>query len=63
MRGEEQRKGVSEVTLAVTEMDSTVQQNASLIDDAAARTQALKEEAEQLAMLVSSFRLPEPSVD
>ena len=60
--GEEQRKGVSEVTLAVTEMDSTVQQNASLIDDAAARTQALKEEAEQLAMLVSSFRLPEPSV-
>lgn len=60
--GEEQRKGVSEVTLAVTEMDSTVQQNASLIDDAAARTQALKEEAEQLAMLVSLFRLPEPSV-
>ncbi len=60
--GEEQRKGVSEVTLAVTEMDSTVQQNASLIDDAAARTQALKEEAEQLALLVSSFRLPEPSV-
>ncbi|EMF0716434.1 HAMP domain-containing protein [Citrobacter freundii] len=58
--GEEQRKGVSEVTLAVTEMDSTVQQNASLIDDAAARTQALKEEAEQLALLVSSFRLPEP---
>lgn len=60
--GEEQRKGVSEVTLAVTEMDSTVQQNASLIDDAAARTQALKEEAEQLALLVSSFRLPEPGV-
>lgn len=27
--GEEQRKGVSEVTLAVSEMDSTVQQNAS----------------------------------
>lgn len=59
--GEEQRKGVSEVTLAVTEMDSTVQQNASLIDDAAARTQVLKEEAEQLALLVSSFRLPEPT--
>ncbi|MEG1711753.1 MAG: methyl-accepting chemotaxis protein [Citrobacter sp.] len=60
--GEEQRKGVSEVTLAVTEMDSTVQQNASLIDDAAARTQVLKEEAEQLALLVSTFRLPEPAV-
>ncbi|KLV67322.1 methyl-accepting chemotaxis protein [Citrobacter sp. MGH106] len=60
--GEEQRKGVSEVTLAVTEMDSTVQQNASLIDDAAARTQVLKEEAEQLATLVSSFRLPEPVI-
>ncbi|MDW2644370.1 methyl-accepting chemotaxis protein [Citrobacter sp. HN-141] len=59
--GDEQRKGVSEVTLAVTEMDSTVQQNASLIDDAATRTQVLKEEAEQLALLVSSFKLPEPS--
>lgn len=58
--GDEQRKGVSEVTLAVTEMDSTVQQNASLIDDAATRTQVLKEEAEQLALLVSSFRLPDP---
>ncbi|MEC5342776.1 methyl-accepting chemotaxis protein [Brenneria populi] len=57
--GEEQSKGISEVTLAVTEMDSTVQQNASLIDDAAARTQTLKEEAEQLASLVASFRLPE----
>lgn len=42
-------------------MDSTVQQNASLIDDAAARTQVLKEEAEQLALLVSTFKLPEPA--
>ncbi|WP_336220374.1 methyl-accepting chemotaxis protein [Citrobacter amalonaticus] len=56
--GEEQRKGVAEVTLAVTEMDSTVQQNASLIDDAAARTQILKAEAEELAAQVSSFKLP-----
>ncbi|POT55308.1 methyl-accepting chemotaxis protein [Citrobacter amalonaticus] len=55
--GEEQRRGVSEVTLAVTEMDSTVQQNASLIDDAAARTQALKAESEHLAEMVSSFKL------
>ncbi|MDT7095848.1 methyl-accepting chemotaxis protein [Citrobacter amalonaticus] len=56
--GEEQRKGVAEVTLAVTEMDSMVQQNASLIDDAAARTQILKAEAEELALQVSSFKLP-----
>ncbi|MEB0949899.1 methyl-accepting chemotaxis protein [Citrobacter sedlakii] len=56
--GEEQRKGVAEVTLAVTEMDGTVQQNASLIDDAAARTQILKAEADQLAKQVSSFTLP-----
>lgn len=56
--GEEQRKGVAEVTLAVTEMDSTVQQNASLIDDAAARTHILKAEAEELALQVSSFKLP-----
>lgn len=56
--GDEQQKGVAEVTLAVTEMDTTVQQNASLIDDAAARTQILKAEAEELSIQVSSFKLP-----
>ncbi|HCT8189369.1 TPA: HAMP domain-containing protein [Morganella morganii] len=58
--GEEQSKGLAEVTTAVSEMDTTVQQNASLIDDAASRTQILRREAEQLAQMVSAFKLPEP---
>lgn len=58
--GEEQSKGLAEVTMAVSEMDTTVQQNATLIDDAASRTQILKREAEQLAQMVSAFKLPEP---
>ncbi|MDF7681334.1 methyl-accepting chemotaxis protein [Enterobacteriaceae bacterium ESL0689] len=57
--GEEQSKGLSEITHAVTNMDGTVQQNAGLIDEATTRTQALREEAEHLAELVASFRLPE----
>lgn len=56
--GEEQSKGLSEVTRAVTEMDSTVQQNNGLIDESATRTHTLREEADHLATLVSSFRLP-----
>ncbi|HHZ8506320.1 TPA: methyl-accepting chemotaxis protein [Morganella morganii] len=57
--GEEQSKGLAEVTMAVTEMDTTVQQNATLIDNAVSRTQLLKSEAEQLAQMVSVFKLPE----
>ncbi|MDR3005823.1 MAG: methyl-accepting chemotaxis protein [Acidovorax sp.] len=56
---EEQSKGLAEVTMAVSEMDGTVQQNAALIDDAVARTQVLLQEAEQLAQMVSAFTLPE----
>lgn len=59
--GEEQSKGLAEVTMAVSEMDTTVQQNATLIDDAASRTQILRREAEQLSQMVSAFKLPEPS--
>ncbi|MDU0994445.1 MAG: methyl-accepting chemotaxis protein [Morganella morganii] len=58
--GEEQSKGLAEVTMAVSEMDTTVQQNATLIDDAASRTQILRREAEQLSQMVSAFKLPEP---
>lgn len=57
--GEEQSKGLAEVTMAVSEMDTTVQQNATLIDDAASRTQILRKEAEHLAEMVSAFKLPE----
>lgn len=55
--GEEQSKGISEVTLAVSQMESTIQQNASLIDESAARMQTLKEEAAQLVETVSTFKL------
>ncbi|WP_370678634.1 methyl-accepting chemotaxis protein [Comamonas sp. GB3 AK4-5] len=56
---EEQSKGLAEMTMAVSAMDNTVQQNAALIDDAVARTQVLNQEAEQLAHMVSAFKLPE----
>ncbi|HEM7189289.1 TPA: HAMP domain-containing protein [Providencia rettgeri] len=56
--GDEQSKGLAEITVAVSEMDTTVQQNAALIDDTVSRTDVLKEEAEHLADLVSVFKLP-----
>lgn len=56
--GNEQSKGLAEVTVAVSEMDTTVQQNAALIDDTVSRTHALKDEADNLSRLVSAFKLP-----
>lgn len=55
--GEEQRKGLDEVTQAVTQMDQAVQQNAALMLDAARTTQALNGQSAQLEKLVSAFQL------
>ncbi|HEM7189319.1 hypothetical protein [Providencia sp. PROV273] len=56
--GDEQSRGLAEITVAISEMGTTVQQNATLIEGAVSRTDALKKEAEYLADLVSMFKLP-----
>ena len=54
---DEQSKGIDQVALAVSEMDSVTQQNASLVEESAAAAAALEEQASRLTQAVSTFRL------
>jgi hypothetical protein len=45
------------VNTAVTQMDQVVQQNASLVEEATAATESMKEQAASLLQLVSRFKL------
>ncbi len=53
----EQTSGIEQVNLAVTEMDTVTQQNAQLVEEAAAAAAALQEQATHLTEVVSIFRL------
>ena len=59
---EEQRSGIEEVNKAITQMDEVTQQNAALVEQAAAAAAALQEQAASLAGVVSQFRLDERAV-
>ena len=54
---QEQSSGIGQVNTAVTQMDQVVQQNASLVEEATAATESMKEQAASLLQLVSRFRL------
>ncbi len=53
----EQSAGVSQVNQAVGNLDQMTQQNAALVEESAAAAQSLREQAEQLAQVVSTFKL------
>ena len=57
--GHEQSTGIEEVNRAVTQMDEVTQQNAALVEEAAAAAAALQAQAGDLAALVSVFKLAE----
>jgi methyl-accepting chemotaxis protein len=53
----EQSQGVSQVGEAVSQMDQVTQQNAALVEQSAAAADSLKQQALQLARLVSVFKV------
>jgi len=53
----EQSGGIAQVNQAVTQMDQVTQQNAALVEEAAAAARALQEQAERMEQAVSVFRL------
>jgi len=53
----EQSSGISQVNQAVGNLDQMTQQNAALVEQSAAAAQSLREQAEQLAQVVSTFKL------
>jgi len=56
----EQSAGIEQVNEAIIQMDHVTQQNAALVEEAAAAAGALEEQAEALADVVSVFKLSEP---
>jgi methyl-accepting chemotaxis protein len=53
----EQSRGIDEINHAVTQMDEGTQQNAALVEEAAAAAHSLRNQTDQLAGLVGRFRL------
>ncbi|CAB3645401.1 MAG: methyl-accepting chemotaxis protein [Achromobacter pulmonis] len=55
---QEQVTGIDQVNTAVTQMDQVTQQNAALVEQAAAAAASLESQAQRLQQSVSAFRLP-----
>jgi methyl-accepting chemotaxis protein len=58
---QEQSAGIRQVNTAVVHMDQVVQQNATLVEEATAATEAMKEQAEALLAKVARFKLGDAS--
>lgn len=53
----EQSDGIEQINQAITQMDKATQENASLVEESATAAQALQDQADQLADMVSTFKL------
>ncbi|MES1940427.1 methyl-accepting chemotaxis sensory transducer [Salinisphaera sp. T5B8] len=53
----EQSQGVSQINVAVTELDSATQHNAAMVEQTSAAALHMREQADQLQALLASFRL------
>jgi len=53
----EQGAGIEQINIAVTEMDTTTQQNAALVEEAAAAAEALRDQTVALNEVVGVFKL------
>ncbi|MFC4528029.1 cache domain-containing protein [Dyella halodurans] len=56
---QEQSSGIDQVNRAVTQMDAVTQQNAALVEEAAAAARAMQEQATELDRQIRYFRLQE----
>jgi methyl-accepting chemotaxis protein len=55
--GREQEAGITQINQAITEMDNVTQQNAALVEEAAAAAGSLQDQAAHLVQVVSRFKL------
>jgi methyl-accepting chemotaxis protein len=54
---QEQTSGIEQINQAITQMDQVTQQNASLVEEAAAASEAMQEQANKLTQVVGAFKL------
>ncbi|MFL6657541.1 MAG: methyl-accepting chemotaxis protein [Massilia sp.] len=55
----EQSQGIGQINASITTMDDATQQNAALVEEAAAAAKSLQDQAAHLAQVVSVFKLDE----
>jgi len=55
--GREQSAGIEQINKAVSEMDGVTQQNAALVEEAAAAAESLQQQAERLSGVVGVFKV------
>jgi methyl-accepting chemotaxis protein len=55
----EQKQGIDQINIAVSEMDTMTQQNASLVEETAAASEEMANQAQELLGLVQNFKIPE----
>src|SRR5690606_17451658 len=53
----EQASGIEQVNQAITQMDEVTQQNAALVEEAAAAAESMQDQAARLTSVVATFRL------
>ena len=56
----EQSSGIDQVNIAITQMDEVTQQNAALVEEAAAAAESLMEQTQQMIESVALYKLDEP---
>ena len=54
---QEQSQGIEQVNTAITQMDEVTQQNAALVEEAAAAAESLEEQAQNLSVSVATFKM------
>jgi len=59
----EQSSGIGQVNTAVTELDRVTQQNAALVEESAAASESLKQQAMRLAHTVAVFRIDHATLE
>ncbi|MGV2288502.1 methyl-accepting chemotaxis protein [Trinickia sp. YCB016] len=59
---EEQANGIEQINQALSQMDQVTQQNASLVEEAAAAAESMREQAAALVLAVSVFKLSRQDV-
>ncbi|WP_307766655.1 methyl-accepting chemotaxis protein [Duganella aquatilis] len=57
----EQTTGIEQINQAIVQMDQVTQQNAALVEESAAASEAMQDQARKLAELVSVFRVEQGS--
>jgi len=60
---QEQSSGIAQVNQAIVSIDDVTQQNAALVEEAAAAAQSMRDQAEMLSEAVSVFRLADHQAD